>query len=106
MSDKLTLFPLLGITYRFILSAKDGNGESYKDSSGSDRSGDFSALWFRFGGGLDYSITDQIYFRGGLSYGLRLSNKFEDDMVDQSGGILDTRLGHGLEIKAAVGYRF
>jgi hypothetical protein len=60
---------------------------------------------------LDYSITDQIYFRGGLSYGLRLSSKAEDDMVDRykssyPGVSAETLLGHGLEIKAAVGYRF
>jgi hypothetical protein len=40
---------------------------------------------------------------------VRLANKFENDMVDGFDGPgVDTKtlLGHGLEIKVAVGYRF
>jgi opacity protein-like surface antigen len=110
VNDKLTLFPLLGITYRIVLSAEiDGN--QYKNSDGDDASGDFSALWFKFGGGLDYSFTDAIYLRGDVLYGLRLANKFENDRVDSDkesypDADVKTLLGHGLEIKLAIGYRF
>jgi hypothetical protein len=47
--------------------------------------------------------------RGGLLYRLRLANKFEKDMVDiYDGQGADPKplLGHGLEVKIAVGYRF
>ena len=110
MSDKLTLFPLLGIAYRVMLSVKDENGNQYKNRGGQEAPGEFSALWFRLGGGLDYSLTDTLFLRGEALYGLRLSNKVEDDMKNSAsntpGVSADTRLGHGLEVKIAVGYKF
>jgi opacity protein-like surface antigen len=109
ISEQLSVFPALGITYRAVLSAKDEDGNSL-DDSGFFKSGDLSALWINFGGGLDFAFTDHIYLRGGLLYGLRLANKFEEDMVDMSsafgGGDAKTLLGHGLEVKIAVGYQF
>ncbi|MDR0638648.1 MAG: porin family protein [Spirochaetaceae bacterium] len=108
VSEKLSVFPLLGISYRIMLSVKDEDGNQYQNSDGDDAPGDFSALWIRFGGGLDFSFTDHVYLRGGLLYGLRLANKFENDMVDEIPSAADpkTLLGHGLEVKIAVGYRF
>ncbi|MDR1301782.1 MAG: outer membrane beta-barrel protein [Treponema sp.] len=108
VNEKLSVFPLLGITYRIMLSVKNEDGDQLKNSDGDDAAGDFSALWFRLGAGVDYSFTDQVYVRGGLLYGLRLANKFENDYVDTIPSAADpkTLLGHGLEIKIAVGYRF
>jgi len=103
MSNQLTIFPFLGITYRAILSGKV-EGESVDDP------GESSSLWFRFGGGLDYSFNDNVFFRAGLLYGVRLSNKEERDLVkifnDIPGVSASTRLGHGLELKLAIGRRF
>jgi hypothetical protein len=108
INEKLLVFPLLGITYRVMLSAKDEDGDQYKNSDGDDAPGDFSALWFRLGAGLDFSFTDHVYLRGGLLYGLRLANTVENDRVDLMPSAADpkTLLGHGLEVKIAVGYRF
>jgi hypothetical protein len=104
VSDKLTVFPLLGITYRVMLSVKEKeSGIEYDDP------GDFSALWFKLGGGLDYSFTDALFLRGDLLYGLRLANKMEKDMIDDMdypGADTKALLGHGLEVKLAIGYRF
>jgi hypothetical protein len=107
INDKFTVFPLLGITFRAALDV-EVNGYKVEDL-GSTESGDFSALWFKFGGGADYSFTDAIYLRGDLLYGVRLANNFENDLVDDynyPGVDTKTLLGHGLEIKIAVGYRF
>jgi hypothetical protein len=102
VNEKLSVFPLLGISYRIMLAVKDQAGNAMGNSAG-----DFSALWFRAGGGLDLSFTDHLYVRGGLLYGLRLANKFESDTVDSlSGADANTLLGHGLEVRIAVGYRF
>ncbi|MDR2177803.1 MAG: outer membrane beta-barrel protein, partial [Treponema sp.] len=103
ISEKLSVFPLLGITYRVVISEK---WEKLKYG----KPGDFSALWFNLGGGLDFSLTDQLYLRGGLLYGLRTANKFEKDIkkgYDFLEAALDTKslLGHGLTVKLAVGYR-
>jgi hypothetical protein len=111
LNEKLSVFPLLGISYRLMLSVKDENGDQYQNFDGDDAPGDFSALWFKLGGGLDFSFTDQIYLSGGLLYGLRLANTFEKDLVDLLSKDLSdvdpkALLGHGLEAKIAVGYRF
>jgi opacity protein-like surface antigen len=116
INEKLLLFPMLGFTGRIMLSV-DQDGFEYDDP------GDFSAFWFKFGGGLDYAITDHIFLRGELLYGLRFPNKSEEDTVDQLKAYAksidrqlgqyynvtakpETLLGHGLELKFAVGYKF
>jgi opacity protein-like surface antigen len=111
LNEKLSLFPLLGIEYRAVLSAKI-DGEKVDDPV------DLSALWFKFGGGLDYSFTDNIYLRFEALYGIRIRNKFEKDMKNILNDQLDiikaaggsgeakTRLGHGLTAALALGYRF
>ena len=109
ISEKLTVFPLLGIEYDVCLSAKTGGSKV-------DKPGDFSALWFKLGGGVDYDLTEKIYLRFEALYGLRLKNKFEKDTetaysaLFQSSRISDpetkTLLGHGLTAKIAAGFRF
>jgi len=142
INDKLSVFPLLGIEYQIMLSVKDeyGNesvsgfsnllsgfmpvggisGNAYVDNAINNittnafdsESGDYSALWFKFGAGADYSFTEKIYLRLEALYGIRLTNKFEDDIVDLLSryslfGIdVDSRIGHGLTVKLAAGYKF
>jgi hypothetical protein len=118
VNEKLEIFPLLGITYRTMLMTLDN--KEYENSE------NFDTLWFKFGGGFDYSFIDIVYLRVGILYGFRLKNKYEkdtngylDSLLNYSGGIImppnsptrnntsvDSRLGHGLEIKCAVGFRF
>ena len=103
VNNYLTVFPIFGITYRAILS---GNLAGERLSSPED----MSALWFRFGGGLDRSFNDNVFLRAGILYGLRLSSRDERDTAnilnDIPGVSTRTRLGHGLEIKFAIGHRF
>jgi opacity protein-like surface antigen len=112
VGEKLTVFPLLGITYRVVLSLKAGNGTEWKNSDGDKMAGDFSALWFKLGGGLDYAFTDHVFLRANLLYGLRLANKLENDRYESMIGTIPDEidvkplLGHGLEVKVAVGYKF
>jgi hypothetical protein len=109
ISEKLSVFPLLGITYRVVLSAEDEDGNEYEGIVTSGKPGDFSALWFKFGGGLDFSFTDHVFLRGEALYGLRLANDAENDIADYVSALgvdSKTLLGHGLEVKLAVGYRF
>ncbi|GMO30910.1 MAG: hypothetical protein Pg6A_20370 [Termitinemataceae bacterium] len=115
LNKKLSLFPLLGIEYDICLSAKDEDGE-YEGLDGDGKPADFSALWFKLGGGLDFSFTEKVYLRFEALYGLRLASKAENDMkdfIDDSlsnipGISTDTKtlLGHGLTAKIAVGFKF
>jgi opacity protein-like surface antigen len=110
ISEKLVLFPLLGIDYAICMAVKN-------DSGTNSNSGDYSALWFKFGGGLDFALTQKLYLRFEALYGIRLASKAEKDMKDSyeaqfkntPGVTIDdskTLLGHGLTAKLGVGYKF
>jgi opacity protein-like surface antigen len=106
LNEKLSLFPLLGITYRIMLSVKATDNKELWYSG--DDAKNFNALWFKFGGGLDFSFTQQIYLRGEAAYGMRLANDKEQHMGDNAPVSVekrDQKRGHGLEIKIAAGYR-
>jgi hypothetical protein len=108
ITDKLSLFPLLGIDYQIMLSSK-ADGEETVDSDGNKNSMDFSALWFKLGVGLDFEFIPKLYGRLEALYGLRLANKAEGEMkdaYDMPGVDVKTRLGHGLTVKLAIGYKF
>lgn len=108
INDKLSLFPLLGIDYQICLSLKT-DGEDYEGLDGDGGPGDFSALWFKFGGGLDFAFTEKIYLRFEALYGIRLENQAEKDLKDSFEAMdLDAKalLGHGLTAKLAVVYKF
>ena len=97
LTEKFTLFPLLGIGYQIALSVKDEDGNKMDPAS------DFNALWFKLGVGGDYSFTDNIYLRFSALFGIRTKIQPEKDMID---GGADSVLGSGLTAKIAVGYRF
>ena len=104
LSEHFTLFPLLGIDYRHFVSVKWNGAQS-------GSAGDQSALWFKFGAGADYAFTEHIFARLGLLYGMRLKNKWERDTIkyynnSYPNAAIESNLGHGLDIKLAVGYRF
>jgi opacity protein-like surface antigen len=118
LGNKLSIFPLLGIDYQIVIALKQ-DGDDYEGLDGDDGGpGDFSALWFKLGGGLDFAVTEKLYLRGEALYGIRLANTGEGDIKDMfdtqskpvkdAGGDVETKtlLGHGLTVKLAVGYRF
>jgi hypothetical protein len=108
---KVSLYPLLGVNYRYFLSANmnDNMGSSYVNEDY------FTALWFNLGGGLDISFTDRVYLRGELLHGIRLENDFEKeleyDMKQPGSEFSDPRvrieptIGHGPQLKIAIGFR-
>ena len=100
IDNRLTLFPLLGINYRIIFYSR-------VDGDSICAPGDFNALWFKFGGGLDFAVNNNIFLRGQALYGFRARNRRERDLVrDDISENARARLGHGLTIKLGVGYRF
>ncbi|MDR1362625.1 MAG: hypothetical protein LBJ35_01050 [Spirochaetaceae bacterium] len=104
IDSKLLVFPLLGIDYQIVTSAKDKDG-NYWRYYGDGGPGDFSALWFKLGGGLDFAVAEKLYLRFEALYGIRLANKYENDVKDlyeSMGADATTRLGHGPAVKLAV----
>ena len=135
LTSRLTVFPLLGIDFALSLggglldSPQTKNpGWEYNPSNppppdypgdtgynnGAVEDGNHSALWFKAGGGLDYAITRRIYIRFMALYGIRLPSKYETDekaSYEQyaakynKASNFTTRLGHGLDVKLAVGFK-
>jgi hypothetical protein len=115
VSRKIKVFPLLGVAYQAVFYTKRADNEKIGDAF------DYSQLWFKAGGGIDYDITRNVYFRAEALYGLRLATQMEKgdsmkvwwrDAIYQAKGITanitegKTLLGHGLTAKVAIGYRF
>jgi len=107
LSNNLTLFPAVGIDYQMYSSLKQGN-TIYTNA------GDFSSLWFRFGGGVDVGINESMYFRGTILYGIKLNSKYDKETEDDFNfiknylgvGSVEYKKAHGLQIKAAIGFKF
>jgi len=133
ISKQFSIFPLLGVEWSQALSVKgkfeDLDGDGVDDegeyrrmnsdgTSGSKAPGDWSALWFKGGVGMDFSFTESLYLRLDVLYGLRLPSKAEKDIVDLMKAkatsesplpmSVDAKplLGHGLTAKLAIGFRF
>jgi hypothetical protein len=60
-----------------------------------------SALWFKFGGGVDVGISKNTYLRSELLYGWRTANGFEKDKAASNRA--KTALGSGLDFKLGIG---
>jgi hypothetical protein len=106
ITEQLSIFPLLGVEYQVYLSAKDKDGNEVKNKDNKDAPGDMNALWGRFGAGVDFAFTDSLFMRGEVVYGIRISNEVENRVKDAGGSGVDILLGHGGQVKIAVGYRF
>jgi hypothetical protein len=105
ISNKLSLFPLLGVKVRIVLGIDtEEKGEQYEP-----RTEDLTTFWLECGGGLDVSLTEKIFLRGEFLYGVRLPNELENDSVDANSGSgidADPLLGHGLSVKIGAGFKF
>jgi hypothetical protein len=101
ISEKLVLFPFAGIDYRINLGASI-DGTEIEDEGDNTKANAFNALSLVFGAGVDYDITESLYFRGELGFGITFNTKDEDDIKD----FIDSNFKGKIPIKLAVGYRF
>jgi hypothetical protein len=114
LTSKFSLFPLLGIAYRVMLSVKNEDGDQWEGFGGDGGPADFSRFWIKLGFGVDFDLTDSLYLRGGILGGLGFPNKAEADLQDYIEKMIGTTsgistsigLGFGFDVKLAVGYRF
>lgn len=105
LGEKFSLFPLLGIEYHLVITAMDSAGYQFQNNN-VNAPLDLSALWFKAGAGIDISFNEILYLRGEVLYGIRLPSKYENDSVNSAGSGSASLIGHGLNIKIALGYRF
>ena len=100
LSDKLALFPFVGIDYYIGLESKyDGEATEFDDPSMADY---MNCLSLSFGAGVDFNITKTLYLRGEIGYVIVFNTNVENGYVD-----FDVTISKGrIPIKLAVGYRF
>jgi hypothetical protein len=106
--ERVKLFPLVGIDYEQSISAELKNGlSSVRQPSG----GDLSALWFKFGAGLNINLWQNAYLRTEALYGRRTENAYERYYYDNYDGYdyqndigyVYTRMGDGWTLKIGIG---
>jgi len=90
-------FPLFGINYNMVLSAKDPNGNAYTDA------GDLSQFGLLTGVGADFGLSDSLYLRAEGLFSIRFASKYQKDAAV---GGASTTLGMGPRIKVGIGIKF
>ncbi|MCL1992436.1 MAG: hypothetical protein FWG66_05775 [Spirochaetes bacterium] len=132
LSPAITVFPLGGVVYRLVLGGAPALPPHTPAAANiSTNPIHLSAPWFRLGGGMDLNITEGMFLRTTLTYGIRLRNRFENDILDSdpfqhgnsgttpgTGTPPDTdfdhrwtanydsaRLGHGVDVTVGLGFR-
>jgi hypothetical protein len=106
----LNIFPLAGVDYQIVLSARDKDGADQTDMRGERLAPQLSTLWFQIGAGADFPFGKAFFVRGEFLYGLRARNKFEGHLIDlaklTSGSDAKYKAGHGPTLRIALGYKF
>jgi uncharacterized protein (TIGR02145 family)/uncharacterized repeat protein (TIGR02543 family) len=106
----ISLFPLLGADCELSISGKlkakgydeypfDGKGGA--DDGKRPNAGALSALWVKFGVGLDAALGQSLYLRAEALYGLRGANRFETD--EAAGKLAKARPADGLTVRTGLG---
>ncbi|MDR3012890.1 MAG: OmpA family protein [Chitinispirillales bacterium] len=96
-----TLFLAAGIDYQLVLSGKIGEVNIINVA-------DDNALWFKFGVGMDMAISETVFIRPTLQYGIRRISRWESGamrpvITDGEKGL--ARLGHGFTFSVGIGFK-
>ena len=107
----VTFFPLLGINYNVVLSAKDKDGYTIEDIEELNfKTSYFNQFGFLLGAGLDVSLTQSLFLRAETMLQIRLPckafKKAADLMKDYMDLSPDTTIGLGPRFKIGIGYKF
>jgi opacity protein-like surface antigen len=122
LSDRFTLFPLLGIEYQLALVEKreKENGVIYDRTDGTDTDKEgkaynasvWNSFWINLGAGADFAIARGFFVRGELLYGFRLKTPYEADGLEKAKKELGdpspdySGLTSGPSLRVSAGYRF
>jgi len=129
ITEKIKLFPMLGVEYHFTLAQKRNPDEDNDDYWYNREDGDLVAdrdkddkpyklsawnpIWVNIGAGADFFLTNSLFLRGEFTFGFRMPTAYEMgalEVVKQyPTNIKDPKMG-GLtgtpSLKIALGYRF
>jgi hypothetical protein len=105
------LFPITGIDYAAATSGKikypnNGGEYTFDGANGQPDISALSALWFKFGGGIDIGLGKKMYLRAELLYGLRAATAFEEYCAKETKSNVTAMGGQGVDFKIGVGAKF
>jgi len=106
-AGNLKMFPLLGVGYEMTLFGKtvaDGYGYIFDGDEGRSAAESLDAVWLNIGAGVEADVSESIYLRAELLYGVRPANGFEQDQASIYGA--EAREAAGVALKVGVGIRF
>jgi len=95
-----TLFPMLGFEYNMFLSGEMEAGGAVETL---EISPDLDMFILQFGVGVDFNLTDKIYLRPSLLWGIDFSSSERDEPFKVNNGAV---FKHKLDIGIAVGFKF
>jgi hypothetical protein len=105
-TGSVKIFPLLGINYEASISGERvyDNGDNFETKEST------SALWFKAGAGVDFGLSENVYLRGEVLYGVRTASEFEnvwkEEETEHTELMVNAKLGHGGSVKIGAGVRF
>jgi hypothetical protein len=108
-----TLFPMLGVDGQIFLGGSIGGDAVTEPEDKIGWQDHINQVWFKLGVGADFDLpteSGKLFLRPELLYGLRLNTYTEsvdikaqkDAKTPSYNGII----GHGLDVRVAIGYRF
>jgi len=105
---KVSLFPMLGLGYNFVLSAdmemSDGTEIKFVEDN---KPAEWSQFGLLAGVGADFSLTESLFIRAEALVNIRLPPKRFIDAMDNPGyGSIGNTIGIGPRIKLGIGYKF
>ncbi|MDR1363572.1 MAG: hypothetical protein LBJ35_05935 [Spirochaetaceae bacterium] len=99
---RLTMLPLIGVDFKMILAQNPAiDGESSVEM--------LSNVWFKWGWGADIALTERIYLRPRVLYGIGTNSKSQKEQIDhanRTAELIEKIINHGFDIGFAAGYRF
>jgi len=98
INESFRAFPLVGIDYSVAVG-----GTIPPDVAGGI--GDLSALWVKFGAGVDWDLTESWFLRPEFLYGIRMENKYEKDVGSEPNAKVESVSGSGVTVKIGIGMK-
>jgi len=109
LGKNINVYPILSLNYELAVSGKleykSGRKYMFDERNEDGYAADaLNALWVKVGGGADYYLTQSVYLRAELLYGIRTADGYEQGSVDKHDAE-KTRLGHGVTVRAGAGFK-
>ncbi|MDR2509905.1 MAG: hypothetical protein LBC77_04590 [Spirochaetaceae bacterium] len=118
--DGYYIYPILGIEGRLCISMRYTEDSIYDQKKKGDSyqgdATDWSAFWFRVGAGADFYLSDSLFIRTQLTFGIKLNTARENTIlkrlvstgVDLNGSDFKeaSAFGAGGKLTVAIGYNF